>query len=122
VSPVGSYSVLTTINGCTEMSPQVFVDGYVVIGPGDDPCSLDTIDFDKDFNVTIFPNPTQSILHIDTNQMIKIISVYDLTGKEVTVNQVSNTTVDVSNLAKGFYVLKITSETDNIKTTKFVKE
>ncbi len=116
----GEYSVLTTINGCTERSAQIFVDEYV-LSPGE-LCDLNNIDFDKDFNVTIFPNPTQNILDINTNQMIKIISVYDLTGKEVAVNQDSNTTVDVSNLAKGFYVLKITSETDDIKIMKFIKE
>ncbi len=49
-------------------------------------------------------------------------SVYDLTGKEVAVNQVSNAIIDVANLAKGFYILKITSEKNGIKIMKFIKE
>lgn len=118
--PSGEYSVLTTINGCTEMSPQVFVDEYILL-PGED-CNLNTIDFNKDFNVTIYPNPTQNILNINSEQIIKAISVYDLMGKKVNINQVSNSKVDVSNLAKGLYVLKIVSEKNDIKIMKFIKE
>lgn len=118
VSP-GLYSVLTTVNGCTEMSPQVIVDTYVTLPGGD--CNLSTIDFNKNFIVTIAPNPTHSILNINTNQIIKVISVYDLMGKKVNINQVSNNTIDVSNLEKGFYVLKIVSENNKEKFLKFIK-
>jgi hypothetical protein len=118
--PSGEYSVLTTINGCTERSAQMVVDEYVSL-PGE-PCNLSTIDFNKDFNVTIFPNPTRNILNIKSEQTIKTISVYDLMGKKVHINQVSDATVDVSNLAKGFYILKIVSENNDIKIVKFIKE
>ncbi|WP_366518026.1 T9SS type A sorting domain-containing protein [uncultured Flavobacterium sp.] len=38
------------------------------------------------------------------------------------IYQVSNSKVDVSNLAKGIYVLKIISENNDIKIIKFIKE
>lgn len=118
----GSYSVLTTINGCTEMSPQVLVDGYV-LGPGDPggPCSLNNVDFNTHFKVTISPNPTQNILNIATNQIIRVVSVYDLMGKKINSNQVSNNTIDVSNLSKGLYILKLLSDKNEMKILKFIK-
>ena len=122
VSYFGSYSVLTSINGCIEMSPQVFVDSYVVVDPNDDPCSLNTVDFTKDFNVTIFPNPTKNNVNLKSEQVIKKVTAYDLMGKQVQINQVSTTNVDVSHLAKGLYILKITGENNGIKILKFIKE
>lgn len=124
VVPMGEYSVLTTINGCTERSPQKFVDTWVILDPGgpDDPCSLNTIDFNKDFNVTIAPNPTQTMLNIKTNQIIKVVTVYDTTGKKVNSNPISNNTIDVSNLANGFYLLKLISDNNEIKNIKIVKQ
>ncbi len=121
VLPVGAYSVLTTINGCTEMSPQVFVDGYVGIGP-EDPCNLGIVDFDKDFNVVIFPNPAQNILNINSEQIIKAVSVYDLTGKKIHINQVENDAINVTNLAKGLYILKILSKNNDVQIIKFIKD
>lgn len=119
----GEYSVLTTINGCTERSAQMIVDTYAIIEPGPGhPCSLNTIDFDKNFNVTIAPNPTQSLLNINTNQIIKEAIVYDITGKKVNSYVISNNTVDVSNLTNGFYLIKLASDNNDIKIVKFIKQ
>lgn len=124
VVPMGGYSVLTTINGCTERSPEKIVDAWVILDPGGpgDPCSLNTIDFNKDFNVTIAPNPTQNIININSEQVVKFISVYDLMGKKVNTNILSNNSVDVSNLVRGLYLIKIVSENNDSKVIKFIKE
>ena len=115
-----SYSVLTTINGCTERSPQIFVDGYSDIGSGT-PCDLNNIDLDPS-PIIINPNPAQNILNIQTKETIKQVFVYDLLGKKVNLTQVSNNTLDVSNLAQGMYILKMTVENDKSFSSKFIKE
>jgi len=115
-----SYSVLTTINGCTERSPQIFVDGYSDIGSGT-PCDLNNIDLDPS-PIIINPNPAQNILNIQTKETIKEVSVYDLLGKKVNTTQVSNNILDVSNLAQGMYILKMTVENDKSFSSKFIKE
>ncbi len=119
--PSGHYSVLTTINGCSEISTQVMVDEWL-LGPDGGPCTLNTIDFNKDFSVTIFPNPTQNILNIKTDELIKEVVIYNVLGKEVTTNQNSSSAIDVSNLAQGIYIVKIIAENDKIVSSKFVKK
>lgn len=60
--------------------------------------------------VVIYPNPTSSIVHINSNLKIESISSVDFLGKTSLVNFNSNNTIDVSNLPKGVYLLQI--ETD----------
>ncbi|MCA0349472.1 MAG: T9SS type A sorting domain-containing protein [Bacteroidetes bacterium] len=84
--------------------------------------TLENIVFDNDFSITIYPNPTQNILNINTQETIKEVSVYDMLGKKVNTNQVSNNTLNVSNLAQGFYFIKIIGENDKTFSTKFIKE
>lgn len=72
--------------------------------------------------VSIYPNPTNSMLNIkinDTNINIKNINLIDITGKVV----YSNSDVkpfNVSQYSKGLYVLKIESQQGNVATRKVV--
>ena len=116
-----SYSVLTTINGCTERSPQILVD-MIVGGIGDDPCAMSTIDATEKFEVIIFPNPTQRILNIQTQQTIKEVSIYNFFGGKITSNGLSTNTIDVSNLAEGIYLIKVIGENGKLFSSKFIKK
>jgi hypothetical protein len=84
--------------------------------------TLENIDFNNDFSIIISPNPTQNTLNINTQKTIKEITVYDKLGKKITVTQVSNNTLDVSNLAQGLYFIKIISKNDKMFSTKFIKK
>lgn len=114
-----SHSVLTTINGCTERSPEMLVDGYF---GGNPDCNLRVIDNDKPIKADVYPNPVYNILNISTQDIISDIAVYDLSGKKITVNQLSANSIDVSELSWGVYVLKITTEDKNNSIVKFVKQ
>jgi PKD repeat protein len=83
-------------------------------------CSLGNIEFPDD--LIISPNPTQNILNIKTEENIMEISVYDMFGKKVILNQVLNNSLDVSNLAQGIYIIKVTSENDKTFSSKFIKK
>jgi len=115
-----SYSVLTTINGCTEMSSQITIDGYG--GIGESPCNLGNDGFQKPLEIDIFPNPAEHLLNFQSLKKIKKISVIDLLGQEVNINRVSANTVDVSNLAQGIYIIKMISENDTTFSSKFIKK
>lgn len=117
----GEYSVLTTINGCVERSPQKFVDGWSSL-PGGEPCDLSIIDTIQNFEATIYPNPTHNKLNIKTQEIIKEVFVYDLLGKKVIANQVSTSAIDVSNLTQGIYIVKVVGENDKTFTSKFIKK
>jgi hypothetical protein len=116
-----TYSVLTTINGCTEMSSQITIDGYVGIG-GESPCNLGNVDIEKPLEIDIFPNPAQNILNFQTLEIIKKVSIIDLLGQEVNTNQLSTNSLDVSNLSQGIYIIKVIGENDKTFSTKFVKQ
>ncbi|MDD2622079.1 MAG: T9SS type A sorting domain-containing protein [Bacteroidales bacterium] len=74
--------------------------------------------------LTIFPNPVNNELTIDNGQcLIKEVYVYDVVGKTIKVFTVNNTnsTLDIGDISKGIYLIKIKTENEII-TKKIVKE
>ncbi|SDS06727.1 Por secretion system C-terminal sorting domain-containing protein [Polaribacter sp. KT25b] len=60
--------------------------------------------------ISVYPNPATSFVKISTSEKITGVEMYNLIGKKVlNVSSLSNEGVDVSNLSKGVYVLKVTS-------------
>ncbi len=71
----------------------------------------------------IYPNPVSNFINyeIPTNIIIDSIEVYDISGKKINITINPNKTIDASNLQKGLYFIKFTS--DNIEVTKkFIKQ
>jgi len=62
-------------------------------------------------NISIVPNPTTGIVRLMAKENVDV-QIYDLTGKNVfNQNQVSsNTTLDLTGLGKGIYLVKIKDE------------
>ncbi len=76
---------------------------------------------DYDLNaVKIYPNPTSSILNIETAKQLKSITIYTVLGKVITKTTTSS--IDVSNLKSGMYLLEIEDEEGNLTSKRFVKE
>ncbi|KFC21679.1 T9SS type A sorting domain-containing protein [Chryseobacterium sp. FH1] len=69
---------------------------------------------------SVFPNPTADFLNVATKSKVESAQVYDLSGKAVNVS-VSNNQIDVRNLAKGSYVVKIQTA-EGTSTQKFIKK
>jgi len=75
----------------------------------------------KDF--TIFPNPTNSILNIQSNNPIQKVSVYNYLGELVLEeNGQALNQINVEQLNKGIYVVRMTGKDGNVFNGKFVKE
>lgn len=68
------------------------------------------IDETKSDKISIYPNPVIDILHIATNNHVLQALIYDANGK-LLIEQTNSNTVDVHNLNKGIYILKV--ETDS---------
>ena len=68
-------------------------------------------------NVTIYPNPTDGLLHITDVTDMQSINILNLLGQNVKTLKAANT-IDVSDLNKGIYFLS----TDRGLTRKFIKE
>lgn len=84
--------------------------------------TLSTNNLISDRNITLYPNPTNSILNIklQDNSSIDNIIIADLTGKTVQEEIENSNLVNVTNLAKGIYILKVFSGSNKIES-KFVK-
>ena len=72
--------------------------------------------------VLVFPNPVNDVLHVNGSAAIARIKIYSINGQLKLNVTIPNESIDVSHLAKGFYIAKIIDENmTNIKTIKFVK-
>jgi hypothetical protein len=59
----------------------------------------------------IYPNPAKSILNITSkNNEVKYVEVYNILGKVVLNARSTNTPINISNLDKGVYMVKIIEE------------
>ena len=74
-----------------------------------------------ELKVFVFPNPATDELRVMMNEanIAEMISVYDITGKEVMRQPVEGalTTLPVSHLHTGIYLLKV-----NARQVKFIKD
>lgn len=73
--------------------------------------------------LNVYPNPVSNgVLYITSNSSnAKTVSVYDILGKQVVGSKTVNNAVNVSNLMKGAYIVKITEE-GNTETRKLIIE
>ena len=71
---------------------------------------------------SIYPNPSEGMFNI-SGENIESIEVYDITGKLVMQQQVNanNTTIDLTNKAKGVYTLK-SYNGNNVSVSKLIVE
>lgn len=74
--------------------------------------------------ISLFPNPATDEVNIKSDKEFKTILVFDFSGKLVKMIEVNSfeTSVNVSDLAKGFYSFTISMNDHSQKTIKVVKE
>jgi hypothetical protein len=82
---------------------------------------LGTDDFSAE-NFSVYPNPVQDVLNINTTSMVDTINVYDVLGKLVLELQPDavSPSIDMSTLASGAYLVKVTIDNAS-KTIKIIK-
>lgn len=93
----------------------VFVDNIEIL---DSPVGIEDVD---DSSLAIFPNPVKDVLTINYDKAISQIDVYDVNGKLVKTFTTVGSTVNVSDLSSGVYMLNLQTE-DGLVVKKIVKE
>lgn len=70
---------------------------------------IETVVETSDININIYPNPTSSIVNLNTTEIISQIEVFNLAGQLVSViNPNANTaTIDLNNYPNSIYILNI---------------
>ncbi|TAE81339.1 MAG: T9SS C-terminal target domain-containing protein, partial [Bacteroidetes bacterium] len=71
--------------------------------------------------ILLSPNPVENRLTIETKKNILHISIVDLEGKQMEVNRISTTTLDVSTLKTGVYLLIVETAEHDMFKLKFIK-
>ncbi len=68
----------------------------------------------------LYPNPTDRIIHIQSNEIIQKISLYDILGTELQSLTTNDKTyqLDMQNISQGFYFVKIFTQNQKSETFK----
>lgn len=71
--------------------------------------------------ISIFPNPTSNRLNISSSLTVKEATILDLTGKEIKTLYDNIEFINVEDLIKGVYILRLIGE-EGVLTQKFIKQ
>lgn len=87
------------------------------------PTVLSSNGFITENNITIYPNPSNGIFIIET-QEDSTVELYDMIGKKVLSKKVSigSSNLDLSNYTNGIYLLTVTNTNGGFKTFKLIKQ
>lgn len=84
--------------------------------------NLSTSVFVNDASIQAYPNPTNSIINIESSTIIRAVELYDIFGRLLQSNSnVAITTLDISQRASGTYFIKVTSNQGQ-KVVQIIKE
>ncbi len=81
--------------------------------------ALETI---SDNKFRFYPNPTIDVLHIDSDEEIVEIAIYDVSGKKMKNCPLQNRQINVTTLPTGFYVAKIKFNNGTVGQKYFIKK
>ena len=88
------------------------------------PVSVPSLSIENN-NISVFPNPADNNITISSRvNEKKEISIYDCIGNKILSKETTSEseTISISNLASGFYFVKIKNKTGKVSMAKFVKE
>ena len=71
--------------------------------------------------IAIYPNPVKDILEFKTIENVSKVEIYDISGRILISNSISENKIDLSYLKSGNYILKLYTE-KGVMNTKIVKE
>lgn len=110
---------ITWPSGIVDTLENVAVDQVISVVEGSTVLGLDN---NMASNLILYPNPTQEILNLGdlTDFINPEYSIYDIQGKKVMDSQLESSSIDVSKLANGNYILNI-HDGNTLKTQRFIK-
>lgn len=110
---IGIYEVMSkTADGCEksqgtfEFEDKTGIDSQIAL-----------VDF------TVYPNPAQDIIKIESKSYKSVLKIYSIDGKLVSNKIISNNAeINVAGFASGIYTVVLTDENGNVGKQRFVKE
>lgn len=71
-------------------------------------------------NLKVYPNPVGDVVNLTASKEVKSVTIYDLSGKKIK-STTDTKQINVSNLAKGTYILQANYGT-SVENTKIIKK
>lgn len=85
-------------------------------------CTSTEVDEINNINtIKVYPNPANNLITVNSNFDIQKVEILDLTGKIIKSIHQSNNPINISELTKGIYFLKIYSN-DDVFSKKIIKQ
>ncbi|WP_245906990.1 S8 family serine peptidase [Reichenbachiella versicolor] len=81
----------------------------------------DSFEEESEFSINIYPVPAKDFITIEASEMPESVSIYSSTGRKVEGATLNKSTVDVSNLSTGIYLI-ITEIKGKTYKSRFIKE
>jgi hypothetical protein len=75
---------------------------------------------ENNIEYTVYPNPTNAIININLNEVLEKVEIFNMLGKKLIENK--QTSINISNLPNGMYLIKITTENGINSTKRFIKQ
>ncbi len=75
----------------------------------------------NNLKLSVFPNPVSEVLNLKSDKEITGVTVIDLSGK-IIKREKGVSQINVSNLAKGTYVVQAAYKNGSVENTKFIKK
>lgn len=75
----------------------------------------------KKSKVSIYPNPTNGLFNVKSENEITELSIIDITGKTVFIQKKTSTTINIEHLDSGLYIIKV-STSEGVYSQKLIKE
>ena len=111
----GQPNVIVKLVFTSDYGNNVFVDNIEI---ANSPVDIEEVD---ENGLAIFPNPVKDVLNINYDKAISQIDVYDVNGKLVKTFTTVGSSINVSDLSDGVYMLNIQTE-EGLVVRKIVKE
>jgi predicted outer membrane repeat protein len=106
----GNYAVEITKNSCVDTS-----NCYVIASVGINEATVNN-------SLVVYPNPTSSILYIDTKgERIVGLKVFSVSGQLIDSRLKGNNTIDVSHYKSGLYILQVEMK-NGITLSRFIRK
>ena len=84
--------------------------------------NIDEMALEAVYSINIYPNPTQSILHVNTDGVeIEGLRIVDALGKTLRYTKGNTNQVDVNELPAGMYVIEF-STNQGLLHKQFIKQ
>ncbi len=75
----------------------------------------------NNLGVVLYPNPVNDLLHIQSDEVLREINIFDMLGKKIISFYPENNSVDLRSLQSGIYFIELINDKNEIVRKKIIK-